>query len=592
MRIPKSNLIGFVREITNQCFTSRHDRINRGGFFQSYYDAGSNDPSNPALFNKTYASMDDLESLLYSPVSLRFKISDPDLPGVLSQQKGRVAAARLRNAARRSDTDTMISMAVQKALIKGKSFIKQLIKDKEFSPTLVQPEDMGVLRENYGNLDQNMEAFSHRTMVSIWQFDRQLRSLGWSEKDQNETYEKAKNFQKLSTGDEASKSASMQVTVGGMYPFQPSNNGPAQARGIADWLSQPKPSLSPEVEQYLLPMDETWIWDDDRDDWATFQTIGEDILTLGRFQKINALAYDAVAKQSSEFLKGEHPFREFCINPVDDYFWGRSELTQIVTLQELINSRIVGINKMLRKQEAPTRQFIGTTGVNQNALSRYDKPNGYFVDGNPNTKINIDKVDIPQDLFNSLHEYERMFDDMMGLPPTARGKGDSGVRSHRHAQTLVQQSSPRFKDRALLVERDVEALAGLMLDLKRAHDDHKMIAWVPEQEAGLEGMAADALAPPPAPGMVPVPFRFSDLSDTMSITVDSHSSSPAFAEDEKQLNFDLVKIGAESKEDLVEHVDVSDPEALQMGIIRRDIAAAKAKQEEEQAKLAAKGAKH
>ena len=49
--------------------------------------------------------------------------------------------------------------------------------------------------------------------------------------------------------------------------------------------------------------------------------------------------------------------------------------------------------------------------------------------------------------------------------------------------------------------------------------------------------------------------------------------------------FDLAKIGAMSPADVVEHVDVSDPEALQMGILRRDIAKAKAMKEQEHLKL-------
>ena len=57
------------------------------------------------------------------------------------------------------------------------------------------------------------------------------------------------------------------------------------------------------------------------------------------------------------------------------------------------------------------------------------------------------------------------------------------------------------------------------------------------------------------------------------------------------LNFDLVKLGAEGKDDLVEHVDTSDPEDLQMGIMRRDIAAAEAEQKKEALGLL-KGKKH
>jgi hypothetical protein len=56
----------------------------------------------------------------------------PATPGI---RKNRAAAAHLRNQARKSETDTMISAAVEAADIKGKSFIigRSLVNDKTLS---------------------------------------------------------------------------------------------------------------------------------------------------------------------------------------------------------------------------------------------------------------------------------------------------------------------------------------------------------------------------------------------------------------------------------------------------------------------------
>ena len=81
---------------------------------------------------------------------------------------------------------------------------------------------------------------------------------------------------------------------------------------------------------------------------------------------------------------------------------------------------------------------------------------------------------------------------------------------------------------------------------------------------------------PPAPGFVPVLFTLADLPDDVSLTVDSHSSSPAFSQDAKALAFDLFKVGAMSATDLVEHVDAPDPDELYAGIARREAAKAEA----------------
>lgn len=589
MRIPRKDLKQFVRGLTNQCLSSRDNRANRGQLFQSYYSSGSSDPSNPAMYNKTFASIDDLESLLYSPVSLRFHIGDPDIPNVVNEAKGRAAAARIRQHCRQSDADSMISQAVCSGLVEGIGIIKMLYKRGAFLPTLVPPTEFGVYRENHTKLDPDMEAFVHTTQITQHQFLRLIAGRP----DEVELARKSKKYVKEATGGlNDTRGSAMNIVVGGLYPLQAAGGGVSQTRGIVDWMSSPRPEMSPEVEHSLMDLDELWVWDDEREDWTTFSTIGDDIFLMGRYSLQNALAYDTEKKMSAPHLKGVHPFNTFCPNPVPWYFWGMSEIARLMMLQEAINSRIVGINKMLRKEEEPSTKFIGGTGVNQLALSRFNKPAGYYVESSPQAKIERDLVTIPQDIWNSLHEYERMFDDLMGIPPTAKGHGEKGVRSANHAEALVRMFSPRFKDRALLTQRDVESFGGFMLDMSRAHDAKKMCAWVEKSAAGVEGdEEVLKFAVPPAEGMVPVLFGFDDLSDDLTLTVNSHSSSPAFAQDHKSLVFDLVKIGGMSPADALDELDVTDPEALQMGVTRRDIAKAKAQQAAEQAKLQAHGGK-
>jgi len=587
MRLPKKHLAKFVREIADQCMSSRTLRSSRGIFFQNYSDMGSSDAQNPAMFNKLFASLDDLESLLFSPVSLRFHIADPDIPNIVNEAKGRAAASKIRQSCRQSDGDSMISQAVNSGLIKGIGIIKQLYKDGEFENHLIQPEDFGVYRENHTKLDKNMEAFCHSMLITPTQF----LNLIAGRIDEEELKRRGKRYMKESTGgmnDPKNAASAMNIVIGGLYPLQAAGSGVNPGRGVVDWMSQPRANLDPQVEQSLMELMEVWIWDTDRDDWATFQIIGDDILILGRYSVINALAYDPDSKVSAPPLKGVHPFNTFCPNPVPTYFWGMSEVAKLIYLQEAINARIIGTNKLLRKQEEPPTKFVGGSGVNQVALSRYNKPGGYYVESSPAAKIDRDTINIPQDLWASLHEYERMFDEMMGLPPVAKGHGEKGVRSANHAETLVRMFSPRFKDRALLIERDVEHFGALRLDLARAHIEKKMIAWVPQEAAGPESVSSPEelkVLIPPAPGLVPVFFTFADLSDDVSLTVDSHSSSPAFSADAKALAFDLLKVGAMSPADLVEHVDAPDPDELQAGITRREIARAAAAREQEQVKL-------
>ena len=513
--------------------------------------------------------MDDLESLLYSPVSLKFNITDDDVPNILEEAKGRAAANKLHKLARQSDTDTDISEAVKWSLVKGKSLVKMNWKRKSFSPELVQPECFGVFRDNHKKLDEDMEAFVHSQLITPYQFQRIIRN----HPNRDLLMRRAKNYQKTGRGEMgADQGAMRQIITGGLYPFQPGagSGSSTTSRNIVDWLGGASPMMTTNQVRALLQLDEVWIWDDDRDGWATFQLIGDDMLIWPVYQTVNLMAYNPESKREIEDLKAQHPFTEFCPNKIDGNFWGRSEIINVALLQEAINSRVNGLNKLLRKQEDPPHKFIGGSGVNQNALARFSKPGGYWVDSSPNAKVEAEPPQISADMWASLHEYERMFDEMGGLPPIAKGRGEAGVRSQGHAETLVRMFSPRFKDRALLVERSVEALGALMLDLARVHVDKKLIAWVNKEEAAGQAAREDPLLRPPSKGLVPVFFSFDDLDDDVSVTVDSHSASPAFQSEARALVFDLFKIGAMTAVDVVEHVDVSDPEGIVAGIERRE----------------------
>src|SRR5208283_3504534 len=306
------------------------------------------------------------------------------------------------------------------------------------------------------------------------------------------------------------------------------------------------PTLDPSVEHDMMLLDELWVWDNKRDDWACFQIVGDDMLIMGRYNIYNPLSYDPINNIHNDELQGSHPFSTYTVNPLADYFWGWSEIAKLMLLQEAINSRIVGINRMLRQQEDPATKLTGVSGVNQTALSRFRKPGGYYSDSNPNAKIENNAVAVPPDTWNAIHEYERMF-------------------------------SPRFKDRALLIERDVARQGALILDMGKVYDKRKLVAWAPEAMVGVE-KDEDVLkfAVTPAKGLVPVVFTLGDLPDNVTMAVDAHSSSPAFSMDAKELAFALHRIGAMSPSDVVEHVDTPDPDELLAGIMRREVAQAEA----------------
>lgn len=567
MHIPKSRIESFVSQLVNDCLVSRESRTQRYAAYKNMFLLGSENADSAAIFNKTFAYIDDLESLLYSPVSLRFHIGEYETPTPLENSKFRVASSHLHSQIRSSQLDSLISEAVQWSLVKGKSMIKMLWGSNGLAPHLVQPEMMGVLQENRMRLDRDMEAFVHSTYITPYQFKR----LIWNHPNRAALEKKAKRYMKPpKDGTDTEDSAMKQIVIGGLYPYQAAGGPPSSNRGIVDWMQGPSAELSPSLMQSIMRLDELWVWDDEQDDWATFQQIGDDMLIMGEDFVTNAFAYNPASKKKNDALIGQHPFTEFCPNRINNYFWGRSEIINIAFLQESINSRINGINALLRLQENPPKKFRGVAGVNQNVMAKLNKPGGHWNDSNASADVANLAPEISDSLWGSLHEYERMFDEMGGLPPIAKGRGEAGVRSQGHAETLVRMFSPRFKDRAMLVERDVEACGGVALDLCRAYVDKKMTAWVKPEEAGPEAVKEEnVFRLPPVKGQVPVDFAFCDLPEDVRVTVDSHSSSPAFSMEARALAFDLLKVGAMDTEQLVEHVDGPNPEELIAGIERR-----------------------
>lgn len=588
MRIPSRNVGGFASEIFSQCTASRGTRMQRGSVFRSIYLLGSED-GNPATYNECFAFLDNLSSFLYSPVELRFVIDCYGHSNPLERAKMKAASSEFHKQFRRGGTDTLLDDATTWALVKGKTFIKNGWTSEGFKDILVQPEVMGVLEENLRSLD-DQDAFCHTTYMTP---DRLFRMLK-TNPNRDELMKRAMKYSVMGKGhdDPERESTLRQIVVGGLYPYQASGQGSSNARGNVDWLSAPSPSFAAEVVANMIPVHELWIWDDERDnekegldgEYTTIQFVGEDLVISGELTHRNLFADQFSPDDRQKKLKptiynplaGHHPFSEICPNQLDGYFWGRSELCNVALLQKCINARVDGINNMLRRQEDPPKFFSGTTGIKQSAYSIMKKAGGYFTDSNPGAKVQDLYPQLPEHIFESLHEFQKMFDRMAGFTDTMSGRGSAGVRSKEHAEALTSNASPRFKDRALTLERQIEAIGSLKLDMLKAHVPESITAWVSKPDAGIEGEIPPEiwLEQPPVKGLVPVEFTFYDLPDNSKVTVDSHSSSPAFAHEMKQDLFDLVKIGGIDAEQVIEHLGVPGADSMIEALQRKRVAEA------------------
>src|SRR5262252_3933696 len=129
--------------------------------------------------------------------------------------------------------------------------------------------------------------------------------------------------------------------------------------------------------------------------------------------------------------------------PHHNYFWGRSELQQILPLQDLVNKRINDFNRIWRKQARPPKKMLGIMGVTDEKIRKLNAPDGWISDDNPNSKIEDMVPQLPQGAFEEFQAILGWYADMAGIQPIMQGKGEPGVRAGTHSKTLLRQASAR-----------------------------------------------------------------------------------------------------------------------------------------------------
>lgn len=576
LKIPSRGLGRWAQELVNDCSTSQKERAQRGALFRNLFLTG--DPNGtPQTYPKTNPYVEQLSAFLYSPVDLRYTINADD-PGQPNERAMALAASRVLHAELRAGgVDMKIDQVVTQSLIKGKSFLQILFSRRpngtcRFEPSVLQPELMGVLREDLPSLDAQ-EAFFFSTYITYGRFAQLVEN----HPDRDDLLKSARKYMRPTDAATTSPDKAnflKQVIVGGLNPYRTSEQGASGNQGLVNWLSGPAPTFDPEVLASLIRIDELWVQDAEMSDWTTIQLMGDEVIE-GKYIRRNIFSDpgDITDKEAlkrsrdNNPLAGRIPFIEFCPNELEGYFWGRSELYNVSLIQLGLNQRIDGIQRLLRMQEDPPRSFSGNFTSNQATYAKLNKPGAFVTSDNPNAKVENLAPDLPADLWLDKHEYERMFDDVGGFTATMQGRGDANVRSQAQAETLVRTASPRFKTRALKIERSVENAGNLMLDVLRARYTRKVAGWTkPGEEppnAAPQAWWRNFLQSP-APGMHRIEFLMHDLPAEYQVRVDSHSSSPAFSYESRELAFALANRGAINNPSLIALTQPAHAESLMM----------------------------
>jgi hypothetical protein len=537
-KIPEGDaLVKFAQELTDQCMVSQKDRLTGGAYFKQYYYSGS-DTGQPALYNRCYSHCDRLSSYLFSPSEVHFLMTF-DQPEKRLLELGKIAARFLSYEFHRSGVDQVFSQGVDWSLVKGSSFVKTLWGHDGLEASVVQPECMGVLREDINELDRQ-EAFNHQIFLTKSQFMRLIDD----HPDKKDIQEKLNASGSEKTEDKFDQSYLHQIIIGGINPLTNTSLANQNVGNMAGSVfGGPDPQLASDVKAELICINELWVQDRERDDYTTIQYVEPGIIIEGRLKRRNLSG-----------VEGEQPFTQLCPNRTDGYFWGRSELTGLVFLQDTINRRMAERDRIAKLRARPPKFITGSAGLTEQEKLALNTPAGFVVSNSPNAKMDSVAPELPPEIQQDIEFLLTCFDDVGGFEAITKGQGESGVRSGVHAETLVRTATPRLRDRALSVERSAGDVGDFCFRLLQNK--------VARQFSTKEGES----------------FLLDQLPEGFRISVDSHSSSPAFSQETKQTALELLKAGAIDAGDFIM---LTHPPAEDILIEKSDERAKKAAEEEQ-----------
>ena len=500
MRIPKpaSERESFYLEIIQKCMVSRDERGPDYASLRSFYLFGCGPEDAPAIFNKIYPHLDQLTSFLYSAETTRFSIN---LGASVPEQEHRkipVLTQALNDEWLNSNCDQVFSSAITWSLVYNSTFIK-LIYNNGIHPYMVEPGAMGVLREDSPYLDRQ------EAMVQTYYITKsELMSRLYSHPKREQILNRIT----------ASYNPPITDTPNGVDRIVLSSSDPNMMGNVNMGLDGYN-RYKAQVAEDTVEMKELWLWNDETMDYQVVTMASPDIVIYDR-------------PGESVFLKGELPFIQICPNPQYDYFWGQSECQRLIYLQQMRNNRMTEILDLLSKQVAPPTALMGFSGILDEKNFALNRAGGLLSTDMPNAKVEKLAPTIPSDLYESLNQIDRMFEEVSGIGNVLQGKGESGVRSAGHASQLARLGSSRAKKRALIVEDALEKVSTLYLKLMQAYDD----THFSDTEK--------------------VPFVAEQFTKDFTVKVDAHSNSPIFTEDLRALAFNLFKAQAIDKESLLD----------------------------------------
>lgn len=502
MRIPtrQKDLTKYALNVIEDCRVSQPQRSAAYRAYGQWVESGRAS-GGLALANLLYSHLDRLASHLFSPSELRFSIDFENLYPKEFLEKGAVVARVVSREWERKNIDMLFGHGVKESLTYASCLLKQLggkDGDGNFQfrgARLVMPWAFGVYNETTNDLSEQ-EAFVETVWLNRHEVWRRVRNLPDAEKLYKRILGNASN-------DTPSAPSSFMHQVLSTAVLNTSSSATQQPGGIVQLSNDPNfAMLGPQVAAELYPMHELWVRDDNRpgEDYTTIQIVEPDILVAPLFKHCNL------------FVPESQPYALIQANYVPDYFWGRSEVVDLIMLQSWLTEHLDDAKRLMGNQIDKLLGFVGMDGLTDETYGQF-RAQG-FIGLPQGADIKDLTPKLPDQLIPLIGEIIQLMDRVSGFPPIMSGQGEPGVRSGVQTDTLMKTGSPRLRDRSLLLERQCAGAADATLGMLEAKDARAY--WTNPEKVETE-------------------FLLSQLPEDRRISVDSHSSSPIYADDHAQL---------------------------------------------------------
>ena len=531
MRIPHAALDRqvFLQQLTQKLTTSMGDRRERYNTLRSWYLYGGD--QSRARYNKLYPHIGTLSALVYAQETTRFAVGLGPTAPQDGLDQAEAVSDRLRDVWHDSGADQLTASQVRWSFVNGMAIPKWQMQSKEVTVAAVHPGNFGVYREDIASLDAQ-EAVMEEFTIGQEAVTRIL-ILGGMEGSKAEALVKSLGPTDADSG--VPKNYVGELIIGQIQPISLTGPTGTTAGGISNLGSGSQMDYSPASEAPVLKGQELWIWDDEAKDYRLITLIEKQLILFDR---------------TNIFVPRELPYWPIVPDPLDDYFWGYSQVDSLTPLQAWREKRMNGLDRLWQRQVNPPMVFTGFMGgVQDEKAAAVMRRGGILANSQqPGAKVELLTPTMPPETFGEITEIDRMFDETIGLSPGSRGIAQTGVKGGGHEAELMMGGSGRVIRRALNVEAALERAGSLLLKMLRVYDD-----GVLQTDDGQR-------------------FIMAQFTHDCSVKVAAHTSSPMFAGQAQQQALQLMELGIIDGQDYLELTDPPLSQVLKQRMKKREAA--------------------